>query len=306
VADILADRAAGLSVLAPRGTLGLAVPVSAKTGTSTGWRDRWTVGFTGRVTVAVWVGNFDGGAVPGLAAAAGAAPLFARLMNVAARRYPDEAGPVRAAALETAPVCSLSGLRAGPTCPHPLVEKFLPGTAPAAHCTLHDRVAVDVRNGLRAGPGCPAAYVRDVVAATLPDAPYDAWLADPDAVDHAARFAPETYSPLCPAAGESGASARPSAGPVASDAGAPTIVSPRPGAHFVLDPARPAAVQAIPLRAEVPGAPASVVWRVDGRVLTESGWPYRARLPLTPGVHELVAVATGTGAASPPVLIEVR
>ena len=37
-------------------------PAAVKTGTSSDFRDTWTVGFTRDYTVGVWVGNFDGSA----------------------------------------------------------------------------------------------------------------------------------------------------------------------------------------------------------------------------------------------------
>lgn len=49
---------------------------AAKTGTSSNFGDNWTVGYTDAVTVAVWVGNFDGRPLRGSLAMTGAAPLF--------------------------------------------------------------------------------------------------------------------------------------------------------------------------------------------------------------------------------------
>lgn len=57
--------------------------IASKTGTSYGYRDAWAVGFDRRVTIGVWVGRPDNGAVPGLVGRAAAAPIlfdaFARL-----------------------------------------------------------------------------------------------------------------------------------------------------------------------------------------------------------------------------------
>ena len=40
--------------------------IAYKTGTSYGYRDAWSVGFDGRLTIGVWVGRPDGAPVPGL------------------------------------------------------------------------------------------------------------------------------------------------------------------------------------------------------------------------------------------------
>ena len=50
--------------------------IAFKTGTSYGYRDAWSVGFDGRITVGVWVGRPDGAPVPGLVGRAAAAPIL--------------------------------------------------------------------------------------------------------------------------------------------------------------------------------------------------------------------------------------
>jgi penicillin-binding protein 1C len=50
--------------------------IAFKTGTSFGYRDAWSVGFDGRMTIAVWVGRPDGAPVPGLIGRVAAAPIL--------------------------------------------------------------------------------------------------------------------------------------------------------------------------------------------------------------------------------------
>jgi penicillin-binding protein 1C len=50
--------------------------IAFKTGTSYGYRDAWSVGFDGRITIGVWVGRPDGAPVPGLIGRAAAAPIL--------------------------------------------------------------------------------------------------------------------------------------------------------------------------------------------------------------------------------------
>jgi penicillin-binding protein 1C len=47
-----------------------------KTGTSYGYRDAWSIGFDGRMTIGVWVGRPDGAPVPGLTGRTAAAPIL--------------------------------------------------------------------------------------------------------------------------------------------------------------------------------------------------------------------------------------
>src|ERR1700687_5532303 len=50
--------------------------IAVKTGTSYGYRDAWSVGFDGRITIGVWVGRPDGAPVPGLVGRTAAAPIL--------------------------------------------------------------------------------------------------------------------------------------------------------------------------------------------------------------------------------------
>lgn len=63
--------------------------IAFKTGTSYGYRDAWSVGFDGRMTIGVWVGCPDGMPVPGMVGRSAAAPIlfdaFARTGHMPAR-----------------------------------------------------------------------------------------------------------------------------------------------------------------------------------------------------------------------------
>jgi penicillin-binding protein 1C len=50
--------------------------IAFKTGTSYGYRDAWSVGFDGRMTIGVWVGRPDGAPVTGLVGRVAAAPVL--------------------------------------------------------------------------------------------------------------------------------------------------------------------------------------------------------------------------------------
>jgi len=50
--------------------------IAFKTGTSYGYRDAWSVGFDGHMTIGVWVGRPDGAPIPGLIGRGAAAPIL--------------------------------------------------------------------------------------------------------------------------------------------------------------------------------------------------------------------------------------
>jgi penicillin-binding protein 1C len=72
--------------------------IAFKTGTSYGYRDAWSVGFDGKVTIGVWVGRPDGAPVPGMIGRGAAAPIlfdaFARLGRPLASLPPAPKGAI--------------------------------------------------------------------------------------------------------------------------------------------------------------------------------------------------------------------
>jgi penicillin-binding protein 1C len=245
-------------------------PVAVKTGTSKGYRDNLTVGWSDRVTVAVWVGNFDGAPMAGTTGVSGAAPLFHSVILAAHGRVAPPALPVAAA--EEAPdddveLCALSGELASRDCPHRIHEKIPKDRRPTHLCTMHVMAYVDKRNGLRAGPSCSPDVLERKLFERYP-AEASRW------AERAGRpLLPEGESPFCPGAPELPRS------PLA-------IVSPRDGARYLLDADRPAALQRVPLRIE--GASRRDVF-LDGKRVTSED------LPMTVGNH-LLRVESDQGA----------
>ncbi len=296
LADVLSDDRARAPSFGRSGPLDLPFPVAAKTGTSKGYRDNIAVGFTREVTVAVWVGNFDGSPMEGVSGVSGAGPLFHAAMLAAQALYPAasraklseqlarsvapgaaDAGPPLT---EAAEICPLSGKLRGPHCPHSQVEIFpatgAAGKAPTAVCDMHERVRVDRRNGLRAGKTCPDSVVEERVFERHP-ADLAAW-----ARTAHRPLAPTQLSPLCPAGPEEQS---PSA------AGAPRLAYPPDGASFVWDP-HIGARQSIVLRAQAPSSSA-LVFMVDARPFTPRRGEPSVEWPLSPGAHRIWVESAG-------------
>ncbi len=76
LADILSDQQARASAFGLNSPLNLPFKVACKTGTSTDFRDNWTVGFTPEFTVGIWVGQFDNKPLPHISGVIGAGPIF--------------------------------------------------------------------------------------------------------------------------------------------------------------------------------------------------------------------------------------
>jgi penicillin-binding protein 1C len=138
ITHILSDRDARVPAFGYLTPLNLPFPAAAKTGTSKDFRDNWTVGYTPRYTVGIWVGNFDGSPMHRVSGITGAGPLFRDVMlhleaGGPKAPFPEPKGIVKAR------ICPLSGLRPGPACPSAIEELFLSGTEPETECGLSHR-----------------------------------------------------------------------------------------------------------------------------------------------------------------------
>jgi 1A family penicillin-binding protein len=81
VSDILSDNAARTPAFGANSLLKLSRPVAAKTGTTSDWRDNWTVGYTPYLAVGVWAGNSDGRPMQNTTGLTGAAPIWHDFME---------------------------------------------------------------------------------------------------------------------------------------------------------------------------------------------------------------------------------
>lgn len=81
VTDILSDNAARTPLFGPNSPLKLSKPAAAKTGTTSDFRDNWTVGYTRHLITGVWAGNSDGHPMKNTTGLTGAAPLWHDFME---------------------------------------------------------------------------------------------------------------------------------------------------------------------------------------------------------------------------------
>lgn len=81
VTDILADNTARSPAFGANNPLRLSRPAAVKTGTTTDWRDNWTVGFTRYLVTGVWAGNSDGRPMRNTSGLTGAAPIWNDFMQ---------------------------------------------------------------------------------------------------------------------------------------------------------------------------------------------------------------------------------
>lgn len=130
ITDILCDNDARQKSFGLRSPLAFEQRVAAKTGTSSGFRDAWTVGFNKEHTVAVWAGNFDGRPMRDTFAVQAATPLWAAIMQDLLRHDHPLDPPIENQALNRREVCKQTGLLPSRFSSATISEWFLKGTEP--------------------------------------------------------------------------------------------------------------------------------------------------------------------------------
>ncbi|GAB4458739.1 MAG: hypothetical protein Kow00120_27180 [Anaerolineae bacterium] len=277
ITDILADNQARAPSFGAHSPLNIGRPAAAKTGTTTDYRDNWTVGYTPNLVAGVWVGNADNTAMVDVTGVSGAGPIWHDFMRLALRGQPALAF-ARPEGLTQAEVCALSGLLPTDDCALRVVDWFIEGTVPTAYDNLYRRFTIDVETGQLANASTPPARRAERVYLVLP----------PEARDWARR---------------AGIAEPPSDAPPAASAGTATgaalrLTAPDPYAIFRLSPRTPAETQRIRLAAIAPPEAARLTFLLDGAPLvTLDGPPWEMWWALTPGAHELTVRATLHGGA---------
>jgi membrane carboxypeptidase/penicillin-binding protein PbpC len=272
ITDMLADDRAREPAFGAGSPLELPFPAAVKTGTTSEWRDNWTVGYSTEYVTGVWVGNADGEPMQHISGVTGAAPIWNAVMRTIHRRTPDAF--VRPVGIVEREVCATSGMLPGPACSHRRIELFPVEQVPTVACDVHRLVAYDSATGQVADTECPAE--RKVYrAATF-------WPAD------ALAWAEEEGLPLPPGTGRRTADTSPQTLDSAGE-GALRLVSPDPNSHFLLAPELPPDMQRTEVVAMIPADLAldELVLLVNGR--PEHTWfsaPYRTFWVLREGAFE--------------------
>jgi penicillin-binding protein 1C len=301
----LSDPNARLPSFPRMGATEYSFPVALKTGTSQGLRDVWTVAYTRRYVIGVWVGHPDARPMRDVTGAGNAAELARRILNQLHRdeqhgsadlSFPHPDG------YHALPICALTGKRAAPGCDLVFEEWFKPGQEPQQEDDAHLRLAVDVRNGLLASARTPA---RDREWRTFINLP-------PRYADWAAHAGLPRPPQMVSTLGENDvAQVRPMSPMNVNFAKGPVqhvlrIVAPGSGVTLLRDPTLPAERSTIALQVEVNPPVPEVLWLVDGKPYKLVPYPYTTRWPLQSGEHSIQASMPLTREVSAPVRIRVE
>lgn len=285
--DILSDDEARLPSFGNHSALQIARPAAAKTGTTTDFRDNWTIGYTPQLVVGVWVGNANNTPMVKVSGVTGAGPIWNDFMRMALAGQPERAfaQPDGIVQIE---VCALSGLLPTPLCPRRRVDWFIKGAEPTQPDTLYQQFVIDRTTGLLATYETPTARRVQQVFAVLPQEAR-AW-----AIQHGIPQPPSL------------ASSPPRIGTdIARTSEDFRLLSPDPYTIYQLTPLVPFETQKIRFTVAAPPGTQQISYLLDGKEIgTTSASPWEVWWALIPGAHQVAAVAVlrdGTSLSSAPI-----
>ena len=280
--------------------------IAWKTGTSYGHRDAWCIGYSPKLTIGIWLGNFDGKGSPMLSGADAATPilfaLFSALTGQDTHRWftkPEH--------LKTREVCALTGTLPSPHCPTRKSDVYIPGISSVAICAVHKRIYIDevtgyslcshcrnlpsnshqssvVSDQLQEGSGAATNIsLTDKYKKIFEEWPAEAatWLAKNG---FAVPVLPE-HNPLC-------------TGAIAGSA--PVILSPTEDTVYYIRDGVPLAQQKIQLSASTSNRTQQLFWFLDGELIFKGNAEEQYWLTPVKGEHVITCVdAEGRSASRP-------
>lgn len=249
------------------------LPVYWKTGTSSRYRDAWSVGIFGPYVLAVWVGDFANKDYQQFIGLETAAPLFFRIIDgieVNNSSIKDiRQNPAKLSLVHTQ-ICEASGLLPTSLCTKTVETWFIPGVSPIKRDNIFREVLIDTRTGLRA---CE-------VSATTKFVVYEFWPSDLEDLFAKAGIhhpIPPPYNPGCNLSMSSG------------DSLSPQIVSPRANLVYSLQ-LNKNINNIIPLTAIVDHDVKTIYWFINQSYIGKSAPNQPLNWIAKPGSYKLRAV----------------
>jgi membrane peptidoglycan carboxypeptidase len=295
ITSILSDDKARAPAFGEGSVLKIDRPAAAKTGTTSDWRDNWTLGYTPDLVAGVWVGNADNQPMENVSGITGAGPIWHEFMQTVllgrpALEFREPPGITQAL------VCTMSGLVPNPDspCPHTRTELFVEGTQPTQTDTFYRHFRIDAATGQLADENTPPNRVVERIMLVLPAEALE-WASDNDI---------ETANDLTTVR-------RPPTLDQGSGASELDLTHPDAGTVYQISPVTPRETQRIAVSAQAGDGiqlTTLTLWVDDQLLATFREPPYRALWTLEPGRHTFTARGAdrnGRELVSPPVTITV-
>lgn len=285
ITSILSDDIARIPAFGEDSVLHLSRPAAAKTGTTTDFRDNWTLGYTPDLAVGVWAGNANNAPMYRVSGITGAGPIWHDFMEEAQRGIPVH-DFVRPDGIVDQEICDASGLLPTPDCPRVRREVFIAGTQPTQTDDAYQKFAIDASTNLLWADGCRGPRIERVFRVYPADA-YE-W-----AKTKGLTLAPEMDCTGQVQVGEGGAQPSQASKAASSSRPALEIISPAQNSIYETSPQIPANQQQVSVNARLNQAMklSRVELLIDGVSVGEpASVPYRALWQLTVGQHTAQAI----------------
>jgi penicillin-binding protein 1C len=244
--------------------------VAWKTGTSFGHRDAWAIGYSGRYTVGVWVGNPTGRGQKGISGGEHAAPLLFDLFRAIEG---DGAKPEKPAGLKlsTIEVCRQSHMLPTPFCTERVRVAYIPGRSRIPMDNYSKQVFIDSETGeMLLGDCIETRPSQARIITTYPPELVAWWRAEGREVPSVPPLSPfcKDVPPQLP----------------------PRIVSPDKTTPYRVLLGTPHAYQKVQLIARASPEVERLYWYQDGKLVASARPDARLFIPLEAGTHNLVVV----------------
>ncbi len=167
MSDVLSDNTARTPGFGSNSVLKLTRPAAVKTGTTSDWKDNWTLGYTPDYAVGVWVGNADNAEMEHISGVMGAAPIWHDIMEKIHQGVPVHPF-VEPPGMTRVEVCATSGLLPTPYCKDRVKELFVAGTEPKQYDNIWQPFRIYKPNGKLATVYDPPDQVEERVYAIYP------------------------------------------------------------------------------------------------------------------------------------------
>jgi penicillin-binding protein 1C len=167
MSDILSDNSARTPGFGSNSVLKLSRPAAVKTGTTSDWRDNWTIGYTPDYAVGVWVGNADNSEMEHISGVSGAGPIWHDIMEKIHQTIPVHPF-VEPPGMTRVEVCATSGLLPTPYCPERIKELFIAGTEPKTYDNVWQPFRINKNTGKLATACTPPDLVEQKVFPIYP------------------------------------------------------------------------------------------------------------------------------------------
>jgi penicillin-binding protein 1C len=265
ITAILSDESLRLQSFGVSNPLLFGFPLAVKTGTSSQWRDTWTVGYTSAFTLVVWAGNFDAEPMDGLPSVTGAGVLFGKIVKFLHARDPGLFTPPPAPpGLKKVTVCSWSGLLCHEYCPK--TSTIYTYDDIRDYCDVHRLVPAESVSEAKAGRSASSGARKVMVVTSLPPE-YDGWLK-------------EKGYPV------------PQPGPEKPKS-VLSIVKPREGDTYIIEPGYNLKTQTIEFQLAAAERPRKIDWYLNGKPIAAAQWPYSLDWRMQKGKYTLEARSPG-------------